>query len=182
MRAILVAGWLTVLFAAAPALAVSDNRGYVAGMFGLEIDGSDAGWIMSIDGGEAETEVQTSKDGNLTIDPTYLLNCRSFFGTFCGPQQLIIDSSSFTNGSDDFDIIGFGYDPGNCCIVLYSYFANGTFLAPGFHRSIGPGTAATLQITSVPEPASWALLIAGFGLVGATLRRCRSVAAPLRIA
>jgi hypothetical protein len=29
----------------------------------------------------------------------------------------------------------------------------------------------------VPEPASWAMLIAGFGLVGATLRRRRSVAA-----
>jgi hypothetical protein len=29
----------------------------------------------------------------------------------------------------------------------------------------------------VPEPASWAMLIAGFGLVGATLRRRRAVAA-----
>lgn len=29
----------------------------------------------------------------------------------------------------------------------------------------------------VPEPASWALLIAGFGLVGATMRRRRAVAA-----
>jgi PEP-CTERM motif len=30
---------------------------------------------------------------------------------------------------------------------------------------------------SVPEPASWAMLIAGFGLVGATLRRRRALAA-----
>jgi hypothetical protein len=30
-----------------------------------------------------------------------------------------------------------------------------------------------LKITEVPEPASWAMLIAGFGLVGAALRRRR---------
>ncbi|MBS0361220.1 MAG: PEPxxWA-CTERM sorting domain-containing protein [Proteobacteria bacterium] len=29
----------------------------------------------------------------------------------------------------------------------------------------------------VPEPASWALMIAGFGLAGATLRRRRMLAA-----
>lgn len=32
----------------------------------------------------------------------------------------------------------------------------------------------TLAIAAVPEPASWAMLIAGFGLVGATLRRRRN--------
>lgn len=33
------------------------------------------------------------------------------------------------------------------------------------------------ESTAVPEPASWAMLIAGFGLIGATLRRRRAVAA-----
>lgn len=33
------------------------------------------------------------------------------------------------------------------------------------------------QSTTVPEPASWAMLIAGFGMIGATLRRRRAVAA-----
>ncbi len=33
--------------------------------------------------------------------------------------------------------------------------------------------AATLTISVIPEPGSWALLIAGFGLVGAGLRRRR---------
>jgi hypothetical protein len=31
----------------------------------------------------------------------------------------------------------------------------------------------TLAIAAVPEPASWAMLIAGFGLIGATMRRRR---------
>ncbi|MBU6164598.1 MAG: PEP-CTERM sorting domain-containing protein [Alphaproteobacteria bacterium] len=34
-----------------------------------------------------------------------------------------------------------------------------------------------LSVSMVPEPASWALLIAGFGLTGAALRRRRSLAA-----
>ena len=39
----------------------------------------------------------------------------------------------------------------------------------------GVGIVTNMEI--VPEPSSWAMLIAGFGLVGATLRRRRAVAA-----
>ncbi|OYQ31016.1 hypothetical protein CHU93_05855 [Sandarakinorhabdus cyanobacteriorum] len=39
------------------------------------------------------------------------------------------------------------------------------------------GGRGILTIATVPEPASWAMLIAGFGLTGATLRRRRAVAA-----
>ncbi|MGL4541450.1 MAG: PEPxxWA-CTERM sorting domain-containing protein, partial [Polymorphobacter sp.] len=34
-----------------------------------------------------------------------------------------------------------------------------------------------VSVTAVPEPASWALLIGGFGLVGSALRRARKRAA-----
>ena len=34
-----------------------------------------------------------------------------------------------------------------------------------------------IATTAVPEPASWALLIMGFGLTGATMRRRRGVTA-----
>jgi hypothetical protein len=33
--------------------------------------------------------------------------------------------------------------------------------------------SATGTFTAVPEPASWAMLIAGFGLTGAVMRRRR---------
>jgi hypothetical protein len=42
----------------------------------------------------------------------------------------------------------------------------------------GGGSSAFIGVdTVVPEPASWAMLIAGFGLTGAALRRCRRIAA-----
>ena len=42
----------------------------------------------------------------------------------------------------------------------------------------GPGDVKLTSTTgAVPEPASWAMMIAGFGLVGASLRRSRTVAA-----
>ena len=47
-----------------------------------------------------------------------------------------------------------------------------TFAATGISDSLG-GYLDNITITQngVPEPASWALMIAGFGLAGATLRR-----------
>jgi hypothetical protein len=40
-----------------------------------------------------------------------------------------------------------------------------------------PGDSIRIITAGVPEPASWAMLIAGFGLVGAASRRRRTVAA-----
>ena len=39
--------------------------------------------------------------------------------------------------------------------------------------------AGTLAFTAVPEPATWALMIAGFGVVGGSLRRRRSIPRPI---
>jgi len=56
----------------------------------------------------------------------------------------------------------------------------------GFVLQVGPDgfnggiDNLTFEVTSrgaVPEPASWALMIAGFGMVGGTLRRRKAVAA-----
>ncbi|MBU6166772.1 MAG: PEP-CTERM sorting domain-containing protein [Alphaproteobacteria bacterium] len=47
---------------------------------------------------------------------------------------------------------------------------------PGAAGSWNGGTLS-ISTAAVPEPASWALLIAGFGLTGATLRRRRALAA-----
>ncbi|WP_017667450.1 CHRD domain-containing protein [Sandarakinorhabdus sp. AAP62] len=45
------------------------------------------------------------------------------------------------------------------------------------HTSTFPGGEIRGNLGAVPEPSSWAMLIAGFGLVGAAARRRRAVAA-----
>ena len=85
--------------------------------------------------------------------PMTLLN---FGGTGGGPQGGSFDLS---NGSN---VLSFQPNFG----VLYFMDGNfGTFIAE-------PATVAV-----VPEPASWAMLIAGFGLVGAVARRRRAAVA-----
>ncbi|MBA3895889.1 MAG: PEPxxWA-CTERM sorting domain-containing protein [Sphingomonadaceae bacterium] len=40
-----------------------------------------------------------------------------------------------------------------------------------------PNNQSQIFITAVPEPASWAMMIAGFGMAGVALRRRRALAA-----
>jgi hypothetical protein len=53
----------------------------------------------------------------------------------------------------------------------------GTFTSLSFTDTSENWHGFTVGVGAVPEPQSWAMLIAGFGLVGATMRRRRSVAA-----
>lgn len=160
---------IAAMMAAAPAAAsATGTRSYTGGRFQLDIAAGGGGFLASFDkGGE----------GILVLEPDELLACKSFPDTACGQQLIIADSSNFTNGSDDFDIIGFGYDPGNCCQFVYFYFPDRSFASGGWYQSLSLGPFATLQITAVPEPDNWALLIAGFGLTGAILRRRRPATA-----
>lgn len=65
-------------------------------------------------------------------------------------------------------------DPGQFCstIRLADIVAPvPTFVGQGVEGGAWQARNITLGKPAVPEPASWALMIAGFGLVGATLRR-----------
>lgn len=68
----------------------------------------------------------------------------------------------------------------------YTYWDNGNLKRHDHYTEwftldarLAPGTSYSYLIESVPEPSSWALMIVGFGLAGAALRRrspARSVA------
>jgi hypothetical protein len=83
-----------------------------------------------------------------------------------GPTQLEQNFGpvALTNGAGYF-----AYKLQNTDTGVFTHNAEATF-----------GNITSYQISdvaAVPEPASWAMLIAGFGLVGATSRRRRAVAA-----
>jgi hypothetical protein len=65
----------------------------------------------------------------------------------------------------------FGSDSGDVDNALNSTFGEGNgFVSTALHRNF-------ILSSMVPEPGSWALMIAGFGLIGASMRRQRGVAA-----
>jgi hypothetical protein len=92
-----------------------------------------------------------------------------------------------------FDVDGSSFDPGGFVVngVLTQLTSNGiarpAFQTGTFNFSVNAGDTygffvrstdgalgrGVMTIGAVPEPASWAMLIAGFGLVGAVARRRR---------
>ena len=86
--------------------------------------------------------------------------------TTCGS---LVGSLVANPGASDWFAIGFG--------TVVTLAAPGSVYAmvnDTFHRN--NGGAFTANVSAVPEPASWAMLIAGFGLTGAALRRRRMAA------
>ena len=88
----------------------------------------------------------------------------------------------------EYPATAFTPDPGNVLSNLSAYTAGYVALAPSLHgtaymiTSDTPGAAQNLLVAfpganiepfgpSVPEPATWALMIVGFGMTGAAARR-----------
>jgi hypothetical protein len=100
-----------------------------------------------------------------------------FFGTddiaFCTPA----DPASGVVGDRCVDSLRDAADEaGNSRIYggIHYEHDNGRAVDSGY--ALGQFVASS-QLAAVPEPSSWAMLIAGFGLIGGTLRRRRQVLA-----
>lgn len=82
-------------------------------------------------------------------------------------------NDAYNGVSDQVDLYGPGITGG------YDYFAAGAFTNPGTYASqvgLFPATLTTIRLPdafaqAVPEPATWALMIVGFGTVGVAMRR-----------
>jgi len=83
-----------------------------------------------------------------------------------------------TDGQVGFDISG----GSGAAFVAFGNSLYGLDLGTGQANVLGSfgGTVVTdITALAVPEPASWAMMIAGFGFVGASLRRRSTLALPL---
>lgn len=116
--------------------------------------------------------VRALTDGEFQWDFT---NGGSLFGTYAG--QAVFDNGVVT-GSELFTILGgtgrFLSASGQIQSVGILSFG----LFEGRQVGIFSGTlSGEVSAPGIPEPDSWAMLIAGFGLIGAVARRRRVVAA-----
>jgi hypothetical protein len=150
----------------------TDRDGNGVNFFGLaEIENS---WVSDFDSGLAANDVSCRIAAAVGASPGF--GC----GTGVGAREVGVaggDSGGpqFINGrisSVTSYGLTFGTGFGDCRAGLNSSCGEYSGYVPvNIHRDFIASAMA------VPEPSSWAMLIAGFGLVGATARRRRNVSA-----
>ncbi|HPU15931.1 MAG TPA: PEPxxWA-CTERM sorting domain-containing protein [Polymorphobacter sp.] len=154
---------------------------------GIQGNGSAWGFVAAPDGVQtAFLQSYSTSFGSVAMDVTGLQNGASYTLTFS-----IADRPGYGDNplTVRFNAINLGTYAATS--TLWATHTTGTFVATGttatllFEASGNTGYDAGIGLDAVsiagvpgavPEPASWALMIGGFGLVGSALRRRRSVA------
>ncbi len=107
---------------------------------------------------------QTDKTDNVNFSPNLVRLCSG--SSNCVPQakQVVAIYGVDSTGADEArSVWGVHLDPGTYQIEVHgSSQENGNYFGDIF-------------LSGVPEPMSWALMIGGFGLVGASMRRRQAV-------
>lgn len=80
------------------------------------------------------------------------------------------DTNNSTLGPRDFRYRAI-LDSAGELISARGQYRTATNQLGSFDTTSGDGSSATFAITAIPEPATWALMIAGFAATGAALRR-----------
>lgn len=111
-----------------------------------------------------------------TIFAGSLDSCTAVGGT-CQAAAFDVD---YENRGQNSTIV-FSRQQSNFGASSYHYFALGAFAQNGTYATVVDFNPATLRVSgsadpvtpAVPEPATWAMLIIGFGVVGSALRTSR---------
>lgn len=181
LRALAVLTMLAAPLAAAPAHAVSMMRLSVSGTFegfdGPSVASRFTGRAMTFDGlfdQEAVTEVFGELRHPLTSLTVTAGGVTREFETptmfFLNPGDLL---AGIVSVDGQFGLLRFDLDGRNS---FYTDDLTAAFAVTGGALQLTGASAIRYTIAAVPEPATWALSIGGFLLVGWTLRRRPSAA------
>jgi hypothetical protein len=132
------------------------------------------GWAIANGSGIATIGTSIQQNGSVLANSfTYSSESPALaFPTKPGLQKLSLIKTLNWKGGDTLDITTSAQ-----ATVFGDYTITDNPLGPGFASAyIDP--VIDISISSVPEPASWAMLIAGFGLTGAAMRRRGARAVP----
>lgn len=102
----------------------------------------------------------------------------SFFGPNAFPGYASITTPGRATGSLTSSDLGFRFGTAGSYNYGYVRFAGSQIQTIAYQDLANVG----IQAGAVPEPATWALMILGFGAVGGAMRRRQSVAAKVRFA
>ena len=89
------------------------------------------------------------------------------------PSQPFVDFGGISFTTDTGGVFNLGLGGGG----TYGYVLNSSVINPGGGCCTAGSTDINLHVAGVPEPATWGLMISGFGLAGAALRRRRAAVA-----
>lgn len=85
--------------------------------------------------------------------------------TFYDSTDNILGTTTYFSAADNFQFLGLVGDPGES-IARFTFEST-------LGRSVNTGIDNLYAVTAVPEPATWAFMIVGFGLVGGAMRKQR---------
>lgn len=155
------------------------------------IQANSAAWGFSNDGTAATAVLQSAtagQQGSFVLTLTGLVDGQSYDVSFLDESRPANNGGtaySVTYGSQVFNF-GVPASTSSFSTETFSFIADTqdstlTFAAPTADGTFDRATAidtVSVSLTPVPEPAAWALMLVGFGGLGATLRtRRRSAAA-----
>ena len=131
-------------------------------------------FTVSMSGSQRQTTSDSFFLGFQFASPANLLNYGFNFANFGGGDIIVLPATTTGNVTTSFAIAG------NEGFGLYSLFFTAAnagsvkfLVGTNSADNVGP-VVDNLKLTidgRVPEPAAWAMMLAGFGLVGAAMRR-----------
>lgn len=93
-----------------------------------------------------------------------------------GTQYASFTSPTIDSSISQQSFVGLRANDGTNNFFGFAYLSGRTLVGYGYESVANAGVTATVikATSAVPEPASWAMMIGGFGLVGLAMRRRKS--------